>query len=57
MIDRELKRGSMLSRADLLKPKPVYSQQACPIIPSKPKFMPAFIITYNPHKPELKKWF
>ena len=42
MVDRELKRGSMLSRADLLKPKPVYPQQACPTVPSKPKFMPTF---------------
>ena len=56
MIDRELKRGSLLSRADMLRPKPVYPQQACPIVPSKPKFMPTFIITYNPHNPQLKKW-
>ena len=52
MVDRELMRGSMMSRADLLKPKPVYPQQACPSVPSKAKFMPTFIITYNPHNPK-----
>ena len=56
MVDRELERGSLLSRADLLRPKPVYPQRSCPIVPSKPKFMPTFIITYNPHNPKLKKW-
>ena len=26
------------------------------MVPSKPKFIPTFIITYNPHNPPLKKW-
>ena len=46
----------MLSSSDLLKPKSVCPEQACTFIPSKPKFMPTFIITYNPHNPELRKW-
>ena len=37
MVDRELKRGSLLSRAHLLMPKPVYPQQSCPVVPSKTK--------------------
>ena len=45
-----------MSRAVLLKPKPVYPHQACPAVQSKPKFVPTFIITYNPHNPELRKW-
>ena len=48
MVDSELDRGISLSRADLLKPKNVYPHQACPGLPSKPKFMPTFILTYNP---------
>ena len=56
MVDSELQRGSTLSRADLLMQKPVYPQQACPTLQSKPKFKPTFIITYNPHNPNLKKW-
>ena len=56
MVERELNRGSLLNRAELLRPKPVYPQQSCPVVPSKPKFIPTFIITYNPHNPHLKKW-
>ena len=56
MVDRELQRGSNLSRTDLLRPKPVYPQQACPALLSKPEFKPTFIITYNPHNPPLRKW-
>ena len=56
MVDCELDRGSKLNRADLLKPKPVHPHQACPTVQSKRKFLPTFIITYNPHNPELRKW-
>ena len=56
MVDLELDRGSKLSRVGLLRPKPVYPHQACPTVQSKPKFVPTFIITYNPHNPELRKW-
>ena len=56
MVESELDRGSRLNRADLLKPKPVYPHQACPTVQSKPKYIPTFIITYNPHNPELRKW-
>ena len=56
MVEKELRRGSALSRMDLLRPKPVYPQQSCPVLQSKPKFIPTFIITYNPHNPQLRKW-
>ena len=56
MVEKELRRGSPLSRMDLLRPKPVYPQQSCPVLQSKPKFIPTFIITYNPHNPQLRKW-
>lgn len=56
MVQSELDRGSRLTRADLLKPKPVYPHRACPTVQSKRKFVPTFIITYNPHNPELRKW-
>ena len=39
MVEKELRRGSALSRADLLRPKPVYPQQSCPI---KTKIYPNF---------------
>ena len=45
-----------MERVDLLKHKPVYPHQACPVVPSKPKYIPTFIITYNPHNPPLQKW-
>ena len=45
-----------MERLELLKPKPVYPHQACPVLPSKPKFKPTFIITYNPHNPPLQEW-
>ena len=44
-----------LNRADLLKPKPVFPHQDCPVVQSKQKFMPTFIIIFNPHNPPLKK--
>ena len=56
MVERELARGSILSRAALLRPKPVYPHQGCPVLPVKNKFRPTFIITYNPHNPQLRKW-
>jgi hypothetical protein len=56
MVESELDRGSRLTRADLLKPKPVYPHRACPTVQSKRKFVPTFIITYNPHNQELRKW-
>jgi hypothetical protein len=56
MVQSDLDRGSRLTRADLLKPKPVYPHRACPTVQSKQKFVPTFIITYNPHNPELIKW-
>ena len=56
MVESELERGSKLNRADLLKPKPVYPHRACPTVQSKAKFVPTFILTFNPHNPELRKW-
>ena len=38
MVEQNLWRGIALDRVDLLKPKPVYPYQACPVLPSKPKF-------------------
>ena len=49
MVDRELKRGSLLSRTDLLRLKPVYPQQSCPVVQSKPKCIPTFRNTKKPH--------
>ena len=43
-------------RENLLKPKPMYPINAVPAVPTKPKFKPVFIITYNPHNPDLRKW-
>ena len=45
-----------MCREDLLKPKPAYPIHAVPPVPVKPKFKPVFIITYNPHNPDLRKW-
>ena len=56
MVESELARGSLLSREALLRPKPVYPHQGCPVLPAKNKFRPTFIITYNPHNPQLRKW-
>ena len=56
MVEEEMERGGKLNRADLLRPRPVYPHQACPVVQAKPKFTPTFIITYNPHNPELRKW-
>ena len=56
LVEENLKRGAAIPRADLLQPKPVYPQQDCPAPLSKPKFSPMFIITYNPHNPNLHKW-
>ena len=55
MVTDNLQRGAALDREDLLKPK-FYPTQASPAVPSKPKFVPTFIITYNPHNPPLKVW-
>ena len=44
-----------LNRADLLKPKPVFPHQDCPVVQSKRMFKPTFIIIFNPHNPQLKK--
>ena len=55
MVTENLARGAALDREDLLKPK-FYPTQASPAVPSKPKFIPTFIITYNPHNPPLKEW-
>ena len=56
MVEENIQRGIRLERADLLKPKPVYPHQACPLLPGKRKFTPTFIITYNPHNPPLHQW-
>ena len=55
MVRENLARGAALDREDLLKPK-CYPSQATPAVPTKSKFVPTFIITYNPHNPPLKKW-
>ena len=55
IVNSNLARGAALDREDLLKPK-FYPSQASPAVPSKPKFIPTFIITYNPHNPPLKEW-
>ena len=56
LVEENLRRGISIPREDLLKPKPVYPHQACPTLPTKPKFSPTFIITYNPHNPKLQDW-
>ena len=55
MVKENLARGAALDREDLLKPK-CYPSQATPAVPTKPNFVPTFIITYNPHNPPLKEW-
>ena len=55
LVEHNLQRGVVMDRADLLKPKPAYPYQACPVLLSKPKFQPTFIVTYNPHNPPLPK--
>ena len=55
LITENLARGAALCREDLLRPN-FYPTQATPAVPSKPKFIPTFIITYNPHNPPLKGW-
>ena len=56
LVEENLRRGAAIPRADLLRPKPVYPQQDCPALLSKPRFTPMFIITYNPHNPKLHQW-
>ncbi len=56
LIEENLHRGEVIERADILRSKPVYPHQACPVQPSKQTFVPTFIITYNPHNPTLRKW-
>ena len=56
VVEEELQRGEILERADLLKPKPAYPVDAVPATPTKPKFKTTFIITYNPHNPNLREW-
>ena len=53
LVEENLCRGAAIPREDLLRPKPVYPQQDCPALLSKPRFTPTFIITYNPHNPKL----
>ena len=57
MVEQNLSRGAVLNRADLLTPKPPYPTDAVPTIKMKRKFKPIFIITYNPHNPDLSCWF
>ena len=56
LVNTNLMKGAALIREDLLKPKPAYPINAVPIVARKPKFKPVFIITYNPHNPDLRKW-
>ena len=56
LVEENLNRGGALDRVDLLKPRPVYPIDAAPPTQTKPKFKPTFIITYNPHNPDLKGW-
>ena len=56
LIEDNLNRGGAMLRADILKPKPPYPCNAVPAVPTKQKFKPTFIITYNPHNPELRSW-
>ena len=49
-------KGGALGRTDLLKPNPAYPRDAAPPTQNKRKFKPIFIITYNPHNPDLKGW-
>ena len=54
-VREHLARGAALDREDLLKVK-CYPSQATPALPLNPKFVPTFIIPYNPHIPPLKDW-
>ena len=57
LVEENIQRVAMIERTDLLKPKPIYPYNACPTQPaSKHKFVPTFIITYNPHNPKLREW-
>ena len=56
LVEHNLQRGLVMDRTELLRPKPVYPHQACPVPPSKPRFQPTFIVTYNPHNPPLREW-
>jgi hypothetical protein len=56
LVEANLCRGPAIPRADLLRPTPVYPQQDCPALLSKPRFTPMFIITYNPHNHKLHQW-
>ena len=55
LIVENLARGAALQRENLLNPN-FYPTQATPVLPSKSKFVPTFIITYNPHNPPLRAW-
>jgi hypothetical protein len=57
VVEDNLNKGLALDRIDLLKIR-TYPSQAVPVPtgPPKPRFMPTFIVTYNPHNPPLKKW-
>ena len=50
VVDDNLKKGLALDRT--------YPSQAVPVPTGtpKPRCMPTFIVTYNPHNPPLKKW-
>ena len=56
LVEQNLSRGAVLNRADLLTPKPPYPTDVVPTIKMKRKFKPIFIITYNPHNPDLRSW-
>ena len=56
LVEHNLQRGLAMDRLDLLRPKPMYPHQASPVLPSKPKFLPTLIVTFNPHNPPLREW-
>ena len=56
VVEENLNKGASLQRMDLLKPRPSYPTNAVPATQIKPKFKPTFIITYNPHNPDLRGW-
>ena len=56
LVETNLDRGAAINRENLLKPNPIYPINAVPTVPTRPKFKPVFIITYNPHNPDLRKW-
>ena len=55
LVTENLAKGAALKRENLLNPV-FYPTQATPALPLKPKFVPTFIITFNPHNPPLKAW-